>query len=331
MAAAESSLAKAPPRPRRHDVGALMAALYYVSVSCALTVCNKLLFRAVPALRAHTLLLAQSATALLSLSLLGRTRFYTAPRAPSRKLYLPLLAAYLAMLCTSLLALRLTSLLMYNAVRRTSILFVTALAAAQARTRPRGPALTATALTIVGAAAAARRDLGFAPAGYALAVAANAATAAYVVLLRPTRDALALTNAQLMHLNAAGATPLLLIVQAIAGGGEVEWGAGALVFLAVSCVLALVISHATAVNTVRNDAVAHTLSAQVKDVVLLAASVLVVDDPRSRAPGNIAGVLLGFSGSVVYAIGKLRESGECPVNKGKKVTNEQGSRTEKSA
>lgn len=319
MAAAPPSSTRPPPRPPRHGIGGLTAALYYISVSCALTVCNKLLFHAAPALRPHTLLLAQSLTSLCVLSLLARTRFYTAPRPPPRNLYLPLLIAYLSMLGTSLLALRLTSLLMYNAVRRTSILFVTVLAAVQARSWPRAPAVAATMLTIAGAAAAAQRDLGFQPAGYALAVAANAATAAYVVLLRPTRDALSLSNAQLMHLNCAGATPLLLGVQLVAGSGAVEWDVRSFFYLAASCVLAVVISHATAVNTVRNDAVAHTLHAQVKDVVLLLASLLVVDDPRARAPGNITGVLFGFSGSVVYALGKLRESREAQNAKNKEV------------
>jgi hypothetical protein len=289
----------------------LLAALYYVATSCALTVFNKLLFGAHDRLPAQSLLLAQSLTSVAVLALLSLTPRYNAPALPRPRTlatYAPLLAAYLAMLATSLLALRRTSLLMYNTIRRTSIVFVILLSAARDRAAPSRYATAAAVLTVAGAAAAARRDNAFAPVGYGLAVAANAATSAYLVLLKPTRDALLLTNAQLMHLNAAASAPLLIALHVSAPPAIGAVGPTSAALLACSCLLAVIIAHATAVNTVANDAVAHTLSAQVKDVVLLALSYFVIDSPESRAEGNVAGVLLGFSGSLVYVYGKMQET-----------------------
>lgn len=74
-----------------------------------------------------------------------------------------------------------------------------------------------------------------------------------------------------------------------------------------SCSIAVVINHAIFVNTTTNDAIAQSIASQLKDVVLLIISIVFIDDPAQRAAGNLQGVFVGFLGSLVYGIGKLRE------------------------
>lgn len=69
----------------------------------------------------------------------------------------------------------------------------------------------------------------------------------------------------------------------------------------------MVINHAIFVNTTTNDAIAQSIASQLKDVVLLIISIVFVDDPAQRAAGNLQGVFVGFLGSLVYGVGKLRE------------------------
>lgn len=75
----------------------------------------------------------------------------------------------------------------------------------------------------------------------------------------------------------------------------------------------MVINHAIFVNTTTNDAIAQSIASQLKDVVLLVLSIAFVDDPAQRASGNLQGVFVGFMGSVVYGIGKLRGKGTSTV------------------
>jgi hypothetical protein len=313
--------APTPHPPAPSAAAALSAASYYIAVSCVLTTNIKLLFNAYPSVHPPRLLLAQALTSLLIFLPLIRVRVVALPLPPPRgrrlvatRLYLPLLAAYALNLTTSVLALHHTSLLMYNTLRRTSILFVVGLHALSARAAPSLYTVASTSLTLAGAFYASMHDLTYDPVGYALALAANVATAVYLVRLRPVRDALGLTNLQLQLLNTAAVVPLLAVLLVLSPapapvahmflGPDLKFQT---LFLS-SCVLAMALTHSTYVNTTVNDAVAQTVSAQVKDFVLLAVSYLLVDDPAGRAKGNLVGVGVAFFGSIVYGYGKLRES-----------------------
>lgn len=307
-----------PPPPAREMVSkttlvSLLSALYYISTSVSLTLFNKLLFSGFPSSNPPFLLLCQSITAvliLLTLRLLGRfdpPQLQTWGKDALRK-YAPLYVSNLVMLLTSLIALKFTSLLMYNTLRRTSMIFVVAIHSAVNSTRPSSFTVAATALVTFGALWAGSTDLAFDPVGYSLAFAANLSTAVYLVLLRPVRDKLQLSNLQLIFVNALANIPVLVFillifppVGLIALFADIKFS---FLFLC-SCSFAMVINHAIFVNTTTNDAIAQSISSQLKDVVLLITSIMFVDDPSQRASGNLKGVLLGFSGSIVYGIGKL--------------------------
>lgn len=85
----------------------------------------------------------------------------------------------------------------------------------------------------------------------------------------------------------------------------------AVLFLCSSC-FALVLNHSTYVDTTVNDAVAHVVAAQVKDVILLLLSVFFVDNPLHRSPGMMRGALIAVTGSAVYAAGKIFSMGKEP-------------------
>lgn len=303
----------------RQDHRPILAALYYIASSCVLTVINKLLFKAWPSLHVPTLVLSQSLSSLVVFMGLGAFRMFHFPRIklhPARAagVVLPLLATYAGMLSMSLLALQNTTLLMCNTLRRTSIIFVVILHSLFNGTIPSFYTFAAVVLTVCGAFYAGKADLVFDPVGYSLAIAANFSAALYLTLIRPVRDKLAVSNMQLLFISTLGIMPIHFTVLhryrgessflEMASSGDRKT---VLLYLA-SCAMATIISHATYLNTTVNDAIAQTVSAQVKDVVLLIASVLFIDSPSERGDGNIVGAMIGFVGSLIYAVGKTRQN-----------------------
>lgn len=295
----------------------LAAAGYYISVSTALTVVVKMLFTAAgDALHVPFLLLSQALTVLLLFAAAALSRAWAAPALPRTLLhwraYAPLLASYAGMLSSSVLALRLTSLLMYNTLRRTSLVFVVVAQALAHGALPTRYTAAATALTVGGAAYAGAHDSAFHREGYGLAIAANVTSAMYLVLLRPVRDEMNYTNSQLLFVNTLFIAPLLALFLAAQPSGtasallpalRAEPGIAAL--YAAACGLAFLLNHSTYVNTTVNGAVAQTISAQVKDFLLLVVSVAFIDRPEDRTPRSVAGVLIAFLGSLVYCFGRL--------------------------
>lgn len=140
-----------------------------------------------------------------------------------------------------------------------------------------------------------------------------------MVLLTPVRDSLSYTNLDLLYLNTLCVTPLLAL---FLGLTHTPLQTALTVFsymathflsalaLAAACALTFFLNHATYVNTAINDAVAQTISSQIRDVLLFVISIVAIDDAANRAPGNMTGVLVGFAGSVVYAYGRLVGGGK---------------------
>lgn len=295
----------------------LLATAYYVVTSVSLTLFNKLLLSDSQSINPAFLLLCQSLTAVTLLLALRLTGRFDLPdlrhvlSLASLRVYAPLFTANVVMLLSSLLALQLTSLLMYNTLRRTSIVFVVAFQAFATRTTPAKYVVIAAAIVIMGALYASGGDLAFDMRGYALSLIANIATAFYLVLVRPVRDRLRVTNLQLVFINALANIPILslLVAQSPPSRETLSFLTERTIapLFAASCTLAVTINHATFVNTTTNDPVAQSIAAQVKDVLLLIISVVMVDDSSQRAPSNIHGVMIGFGGSVIYAFGKLRD------------------------
>lgn len=295
----------------------LAAAGYYISVSTALTVVVKLLFTAAgDALHVPFLLLSQALTVLLLFAAAALSRAWAPPALPRTaedfRVYAPLLAAYAGMLSSSVVALRLTSLLMYNTLRRTSLFFVVVAQALAHGALPSRYTAVATLLTVGGAAYAGAHDLAFHQTGYLLAVVANITSAAYLVLLRPVRDQMGYTNTQLLFVNTLFIAPLLAaFLVALPSGTALSFlpalrgDPGIAALFAAACGLAFLLNHSTYVNTTVNDAVAQTVSAQVKDFILLVVSVAFIDRPEDRTLRSVTGVLIAFAGSLVYCFGRL--------------------------
>lgn len=294
------------------------ASLYYIAVSVCLTIFNKMLFALTDPIHPTVLLFCQSVTTILLLSTIAACNIISLPSSrfmtmsiPLMKTYAPLYFTQLAMLLTSLLALKLTSLLMYNTLRRSSIVFVVILHSIQTHTRPTSFTLAAAFIVTFGAIYAARTDLAFDFVGYTLALIANVVTSLYLILVKPVRDKLGFTNIQLVYLNAVANIPILFIMILIIQPSVTHLlhafraSFTSLFLFLASCMLSCIINHAIFVNTTVNDAVAQSIAAQLKDVILLTASVAFIDDPSKRGHGNIQGAMTGFIGSVVYAIGKL--------------------------
>ena len=299
----------------------ILAAVYYIATSVSLTLFNKLLFSRFPASDPPFLLLCQSLTAVLILGTLKLFGKFTPPNLflwtrQSFRAYSPLFISNLCMLLTSLIALKFTSLLMYNTLRRTSMIFVVAIHSYVTTTRPSPYTVGATALVTCGALIAGTTDLSFDPLGYGLALAANISTALYLVLLKPVRDKLHLSNLELIFVNALSNIPVLFAIICFFPPEEnllEQFNDATFAFFFLSsCALAVVINHAIFVNTTTNDAIAQSVSSQLKDVALLIISLLFIDDPKHRAAGNLQGVLVGFFGSLVYGVGKLMNRNKIP-------------------
>lgn len=189
------------------------------------------------------------------------------------------------------------------------MIFVVSIHSYVNQTTPTVYTIVATMLVTLGALWAGTTDLAFDPVGYALAFTANLSTAVYLVLLRPIRDKLQISNLQLIFVNALANIPVLVILvitlprkeRLLSHFADLTYS---FLFLC-SCAMAVIINHAIFVNTTTNDAIAQSIASQLKDVVLLAASIVFVDDPAHRADGNLHGVMVGFLGSVTYGIGKI--------------------------
>jgi hypothetical protein len=310
------------PLPRASLAASTGASLYYICISVLLTCSNKLLFDRFPVVDAPALVLGQSVTALAAFLLLVAAGKLTVPKPwswPARTLalYLVYLVAYATTIVTALLALSLTSMLMCNTLRRTAIVFVVAIEALTYRAWPSPYTMVATVLSVYGALHAARGDLMYHPRGYAVAFLANISSSVYLVMVRPVRDLLKLSNLQLQFLNTLFIVPILLVVVAIAPPlsplnapstpGARSLDASFLFLFLASCLLAMTITHATYVSTTINSAVTHVIAALVKDGVLLFVSFM-LDGHQGRANGTIVGVLLSLLGSVVYGTGKIVQS-----------------------
>lgn len=148
----------------------LSAAAYYIFSSLLLTVVVKVLLQS-PALTLPVpllLFLQALSTLLIFFALATCTALWTVPSLPTTtatiRSYLPLLAAYATMLASSVSALSLTSLLMYNTLRRISLLFVVVLQAIYTRSTPTPYTLVATVLSVAGGTSSLPQTTGIHPA-----------------------------------------------------------------------------------------------------------------------------------------------------------------------
>lgn len=315
----EEGDAAVSPRPTKSTgmklYGAsLLAALYYVSISVSLTLFNKILFQR-HSVSPVLVLLSQCVVTIVVLNLISilfgvkSTVNLTTLSPVMLCTHLPLVVSYVCMLLFGMIALAKTSLLMYHTLRRTSIIPVLLLQWHFTRTPPTMYTLAAVAIIITGGTGAIANNLRWEPLTYVLAFSANITTAFYLTRLKSVRDKLGLTNLQLLFLNNVFTFPILI---SLFLGSPTPILEPVLlkdpVFIALflsSSTFAIALNHAVYVNTSVNDPVGHTISTQVKDAVLLVFSIFVIDDPKYRSTGMVVGAMVEFSGSIVFAIGKI--------------------------
>lgn len=123
----------------------------------------------------------------------------------------------LVMLLTSLDALKLTSLLLYNTLRKTSLMFVIRLHALQLRTKPVLNVIAITAVITAGAIYASIPDFVLDVTGSFLGLKANLTIASFLILACPVQDKLSENNIELVYFNTVTNIPTFLLVMLISG------------------------------------------------------------------------------------------------------------------
>jgi len=310
--------------PRSARLVGVWSSVYYVAVSVSLTVFNKVIFAQYNMQQPLVLFVAQSLATMLCLSVLFMTQpqrrrvesTYTsndtrAIRSTQSVLQLvrrlmPLSLASLLMVWCGLEAMRFTTLLMYNTLRKTSLFFVLSCEYLFLYKVPSLPTVLSISVIVLGAGYAGFRDLYFDLAGYVLAFTSNLATSLYLVLIKRIRDQLGLDNLTLLFWNTALTSPVIVLLATLRGDfprfasyAFHQPGSFWIIF-AVDSFLGLVINHSIYCNTTANSPLTQAVSAQFKDVVLFFVSYFAFDRAMT-SNGTIVGVIITFLGALWYA------------------------------
>jgi len=229
----------------------------------------------------------------------------------------PLGLTFILYMVLGMIAMKVVNIPMYTTLRRTTVVFVMALEWFVSRKSSSLSVKAAVGLMLAGALLAGANDLNFELLGYAIVMLYNAATAAYLVLVNHLSAAekerggsQQLKSWDFMFYNNLISIPLLLVIIACTGETAAAWNSphwssfGFHVSLFCSSVLAFVLNYAIFWNTAVNSALTQTVSGQAKDIVVVALGFALFDDAHVEAK-NIAGVTLGFAGSIVYACSKI--------------------------
>jgi solute carrier family 35 protein len=227
---------------------------------------------------------------------------------------LPVSLSFLAYLLLGMMALQGVSIPMYASLRRFTVVFVMFFDYfVDSRWHSSAVVLTVV-VQVIGCVLAAAHDLEYNPSGYAYIALYNAATAIYLVVIKmvKTRNDY-LDNFGMMYLNSVALIPALTVISYFTGDytammafpyrGEF----GFIVSFVASAVLAFVLNYAIFWNTSANSALTQTVSGQLKDIgtVLLG---YIAFPPDEFSMLNLAGIVLGFAGSLAYAYVKFIES-----------------------
>ncbi|KAA8497050.1 Nucleotide-sugar uncharacterized transporter 3 [Porphyridium purpureum] len=289
------------------------AAVYYVSVSSCLTVVNKALFARFALGSPLVLVVAQNAAILCVAAALHLSSAYplALPARDTWRHMLPLAVAFVAMVWTGLAAISLTSLMMFNTLRKTSVLVVMLLELVMLPAAPLpSPGVILSVCVIVGGTLlAAAGDLKYDRAGYLLALGANLSTALYLIFIKRAKDATGLDSFPLLVANTLITFPVVLGLSLVL----VDWRAQLMTPMApefatafaLSCVLAVAINHSIYLNTTANSPLTQSVSAQIKDALLFLVSYFIFDKGSTSTRGTV-GVLISFLGGVMYGVVKLR-------------------------
>jgi solute carrier family 35 protein len=222
--------------------------------------------------------------------------------------------AFLAYLLLGMLALKGVSIPMYASLRRFTVVFVMFFDYLVDAKFHSHAVIATVVVQVVGCALAAMHDVEYNPSGYAYIALYNAATALYLVAIKFAKTKhVYLDNFGMMYLNSITLIPALAVLAYFMGDYDAmaafpyagEWGF--LVSFVASAVLAFVLNYAIFWNTSANSALTQTVSGQLKDIgtVLLG---YIAFPPTEFSWLNFFGVVVGFAGSLAYALVKYNES-----------------------
>ena len=312
---------QAAPRPARVLDSGLPIAGFYMLTAILLIYFNKAAFSYYNFSAPNLLTLSQSLCSLLLLSTARHSTLLTYQpfTLANFQLLLPISLSFVLYMVLGMLAMKLVSLPMYTTLRRTTVVFVLVI---EWLTLSRGSSTAvkaSVAVMVVGAIVAGWKDMRFDLTSYAIVFTYNGFTALYLVLINQisTRERQvaqhehrpALTQWDFMYYNNLTTIPLLTL--AVLATGETKsllhspYLSSPMFHLSLlaSSLLAFVLNYAIFRNTAVNSALTQTVAGQAKDVVVVMLGVWAFEDGALEA-GGVVGVVLGFLGSLGYAVAK---------------------------
>ena len=313
---------RSTPRPSSNlaDSGLPIAA-FYMLTAILLIYFNKAAFSYYNFSAPNLLTLSQS---LCSLLLLSTARHYSLLTyqpftLANFRLLVHISLSFVAYMVLGMLAMKLVSLPMYTTLRRTTVVFVMVIEYLSMNKGSSTAVKLSVAVMVVGAIVAGWKDMRFDLASYTIVFTYNGCTALYLVLInqistRERQDAkqqhrAPLTQWDFMYYNNLTTIPLLAIAVLVTGETQSVLHSPYLssptfhLSLLASSLLAFVLNYAIFRNTAVNSALTQTVAGQAKDVVVVLLGVWAFEDGALEA-GGVVGVVLGFLGSLGYAVAK---------------------------
>lgn len=294
------------------------ASLYYGTASITLTLLNKNLFAREGFEHAPVLLFSQCFCTIFSfvvLSALGYTDSKSLISSISlrRNFLVPfvlLSLSYFLMVLMSLLSIQFMSLVMYNTMRRVSIVFVLAAEVFSSQNAVPRHHIFPICVMSAGALFAGKFDQVFSTTGYACVFVANLCTAIYLTNMRVVKAELNCSSFSVQFLDACVTALLLTIVPGFWRGMcntilRIPKDPRFAVFFALCSCMGVILNHSVYVCTNINSPLSQQVTSQLKDVVLLFASYTLFD----RFSVNLrsgCGAILSLAGAVGYGATKWR-------------------------
>eukprot|EP00217_Crustomastix_stigmatica_P013514 CAMPEP_0183794430 /NCGR_PEP_ID=MMETSP0803_2-20130417/3831_1 /TAXON_ID=195967 /ORGANISM="Crustomastix stigmata, Strain CCMP3273" /LENGTH=220 /DNA_ID=CAMNT_0026038833 /DNA_START=592 /DNA_END=1254 /DNA_ORIENTATION=+ len=202
------------------------------------------------------------------------------------------------------------SLPMYTTLRRTTALFTMLSESIFSAKKHSFKVGLAVGVMIVGALIAGAHDFSFSVRGYALVLCCNISTAVYLTMIGSYALHTGLNSFGLMWCNGILCTPALTAILLLNGElvqvahFEYVTAAAFQAVLFTSCMLAFFLNYAIFLNTTVNSALTQTVCGNLKDILVIVAGFTVFNAQQPNFL-NLLGILVGLSGSFLYALVKL--------------------------
>ena len=295
----------------------------YVLVSSCLTVVNKVTFSFPGFTHVNLLVASQQICVLLGLLIMHLLRVVhlrTLMR-PTRSL-LAVIGSYVAYVLTSLQGLRFVSVPLYTTLRKLGILTTVYVEYKwHNRTVPR-VSLLGIALIITGAIYAGTNDLTFHILGYSVCLICNVCTSVYLVSVSHHKDEAETDGTDIVFHCALYSFPIFLFCALLNGefstiSRVVRAEAGFLSYFFVSSCMAGMLNVSTVLNVRMNSSIAQNICANMKDIVLVLASVGIGQSQLDLRTG--VGVAFAMLGGFIYSFAGVIEQTIARVGPGVRI------------